>query len=71
MSDPPAIPLKPEFAALDRAFRRAVEEERQRSIETGTPFHVWQDGKLVDLNAPESRVAESIAPYVLDPLRSD
>lgn len=34
-------------AALRRASRRALEEARA----TGTPFDVWKDGRVVDLNA--------------------
>jgi hypothetical protein len=39
------------FAALKRAARKA----RRLSIETGTPFIVWQNGKVVDLNAAAKR----------------
>lgn len=39
------------FAALKRAARNA----RRLSIETGTPFIVVKDGKIVDLNATGSR----------------
>jgi len=35
------------YAALCRAAVRA----RELSIRTGTPFYIWRDGKVVDLNA--------------------
>jgi hypothetical protein len=35
------------LAALRRAGRKASE----LSIRTGTPFFIWKDGKVVDLNA--------------------
>jgi hypothetical protein len=66
MPDESLTPLSREFAAIDRAFRRAVKEARLESIRTGTPFHVWQDGKIVDLNASEHRAAESSADYATD-----
>jgi hypothetical protein len=56
-------PLNDTFAAIDRAFRRAVHEARLESIRTGTPFYVWQDGQIVDLNAPEHRAAEAPEQY--------
>lgn len=37
-----------------RAFERAVAKAREESIRTGTPFVVWQDGRIVDLNAAAS-----------------
>jgi len=63
MADESLTPLNDEFAAIDRAFRRAVREAREESIRTGTPFHVWQDGKIIDLNARENRAAEGSEPY--------
>jgi hypothetical protein len=40
------------FAALKRAARAA----RRLSRETGTPFWVMIDGKIVDLNHPKKQV---------------
>jgi hypothetical protein len=39
------------FAALKRAARKA----RRLSIATGTPFYIWKNGKVVDLNASLKR----------------
>ena len=33
-----------------RALRRAARNARKISEETGTPFYVWEDGRVVDLN---------------------
>lgn len=33
------------------AMRRGVRKARALSIQTGTPFYVWKNGKVVDLNA--------------------
>jgi hypothetical protein len=63
MPESSQTPLNDEFAAIDRAFKRAVREARMESIRTGTPFYVWQDGKVVDLNAVEPRAAESAGEY--------
>jgi hypothetical protein len=52
--------------AIDRAFKRVVREARLESIRTGTPFYVWQDGKVVDLNAAEHRAADPPAPYAAE-----
>lgn len=54
------------FEAIDRSFRRAVQEARERSIRMGAPFYVWQDGKVIDLNLSQHRAAESSAEYVTD-----
>ena len=32
------------------ALKRAAKAAWKLSKETGTPFYVWQDGKVVDLN---------------------
>jgi hypothetical protein len=47
-----------ELAALDRdlagalpALRRAAAAARRLSVDTGTPFHVFKAGRVVDLNA--------------------
>lgn len=37
------------------ALRRAAKAARHLSIETGTPFYIWLDGKVVDLNAKPKR----------------
>ena len=55
------------FDAIGRSFRRAVEEARQHSIRMGAPFYIWQDGKVVDLNAVEHRAAESSGHYTAEP----
>ena len=42
--------LKKSLAGL----RRASVAARKRSVATGTPLIVWEDGKIVDLNAAPS-----------------
>ena len=32
------------------ALRRAAKAARELAIRTGTPFYVWKDGKIVNLN---------------------
>jgi hypothetical protein len=54
------------FDAIGRSFRRAVQDAREHSIRMGAPFYVWQDGKVVDLNAVEHGAAESAAPYAAE-----
>ena len=39
-----------DFANAGRALKRAAAKARQLSEETGTPFYVFKDGRVVDLN---------------------
>ena len=50
--------MKPKFNTTDPdilgsypALLRAAKKARELSIATGTPFIIWKDGKVVDLNA--------------------
>ncbi len=50
------------FASMDRdlagalpALRRAAAAARRLSIETSTPFYVFENGRVVDRNAARSR----------------
>jgi hypothetical protein len=50
------------FASIDRdlagalpALKRAAAAARRLSIETGTPFYVLENGRVVDRNATRSR----------------
>jgi hypothetical protein len=54
--------MKPKFNTTDpdiigsfAALKRAAKKARQLSIATGTPFIIWKDGKIVDLNAKPKR----------------
>ncbi len=38
-----------------RALRRAAAQARKLSRQTGTPFYIFRDGKVVDLNSPSKR----------------
>jgi hypothetical protein len=40
----------PDIIASFAALKRAAIAARELSIATGTPFYVWTDGKVVDLN---------------------
>jgi hypothetical protein len=40
----------PDILASFAALKRAAKAARKLSIETGTPFYVMKDGKIVDLN---------------------
>jgi len=44
------------------AMRRGVRKARALSIRTGTPFYVWKNGKVVDLNAKDKKSGASIKP---------
>jgi hypothetical protein len=41
----------PDLANVLPALKRAAAAARRLSVETGTPFYVTQDGRVVDLNA--------------------
>jgi hypothetical protein len=54
--------MKPKFNTTDPdliasypALKRAAKKARRLSIATGTPFIIWKDGKVVDLNAKKKR----------------
>jgi len=44
----------PDLANVGKASARAAKRARQIAMETGTPFYVWKDGRVVDLLAAES-----------------
>lgn len=43
--------LPPDLAGSFPALKRAAAAARQLSLDTGTPFYVFKDGRVVDLNA--------------------
>jgi hypothetical protein len=46
--------ISPEAIDTLRALRRAAKRALELGLQTGTPVHVWKDGKIVDL-AKEQR----------------
>ncbi len=40
----------PDMAKAGRALERAVERARRLAEQTGTPFYIFKDGHVVDLN---------------------
>ena len=49
--DPRMQSTDPDIRGSLPALRRAARKARKLSIETGTPFYVWKNGQVVDLNA--------------------
>jgi hypothetical protein len=47
--------LDPDLAGALPALERAAAAARKLSIETGTPFYVLKNGKIVDLNAAKPK----------------
>lgn len=45
----------PDIKAVLSGMKRAAQKARKLSEATGTPFYVWQDGKIVDLNPQPKR----------------
>lgn len=43
-----------DVAGAERALHRAATRARQLAEQTGTPFYVWKDGRVVDLQAQSS-----------------
>jgi hypothetical protein len=43
--------LPPDLAGSFPALKRAAAAARKLSLDTGTPFYVFKDGRVVDLNA--------------------
>lgn len=44
------ISKDPDILGSLPALRRAAKRAKQLAIATGTPFYVWQNGRVVDLN---------------------
>jgi hypothetical protein len=51
----------PDLAQALPALKRAAAAAWRLSLETGTPFYVVQDGRVVDLNVPLKRRATKTA----------
>jgi hypothetical protein len=48
---------------VEAALRRAAKNAWALAVQTGTPFIVWQDGKVVDLNEqPPPKKSDSTSP---------
>jgi hypothetical protein len=47
--------LAPDLSGSLRALRHAAAAARQLSLGTGTPFQLFKDGRVVDLNAVRFR----------------
>jgi hypothetical protein len=52
----------PDMANALPALKRAAAAARRLSVETGTPFYVMQDGRVVDLNASRKSVKSARRP---------
>jgi hypothetical protein len=65
VSSQPVIPEPhdPDLAASLPALRRAADQARALSERTGTPFYVYRDGQVLDLNAGALQAAEPPATY--------
>ena len=50
-----SLPSDPDLRGSFAALKRAAKAARKLSKETNTPFFVWQNGKVVDLNRPAKR----------------
>ena len=67
MSPKQLVALDPVLAGALPALRRAAAAARKLSIDTGTPFYVFKDGRVVDLNAqrPKRRSRKSLSRHRL------
>jgi hypothetical protein len=45
----------PDIRGVLPALRRAAKAARKLSLETGTPFYVWENGRVVDLNTGQRK----------------
>ncbi|MHB8571215.1 MAG: hypothetical protein ACYC97_13600 [Metallibacterium sp.] len=54
----PSSPSRdPDLHKVLPALRRAAQNARELALRTGTPCHVWRDGKMVNIGAPGSDAA--------------
>ena len=51
---PPVTLHDPDLQKVLPALRRAAQNARELALRTGTPCHVWRDGKMVNIGAPGS-----------------
>jgi hypothetical protein len=51
----PRAVADPDLAAALPALKRAAAAARRLSVETGTPFYVIENGRVVDRNAARKR----------------
>lgn len=42
----------PDLQMVLPALRRAAHNARELALRTGTPCHIWRDGKMVNIGAP-------------------
>lgn len=50
-----SAPIDLDLAGALAALKRSAAAARRLSIETGTPFYVFENGRVVDRNATRSR----------------
>ncbi|EQD31927.1 hypothetical protein B1A_19687 [mine drainage metagenome] len=48
---PPITLRDPDLQKVLPALRRAAQNARELALRTGTPCHVWRDGKMVNIGA--------------------
>ncbi|MHB1690524.1 MAG: hypothetical protein ACYCSR_07640 [Thiomonas sp.] len=41
----------PDLLKVSPALRRAAQNARELALRTGTPCHVWRDGKMVNIGS--------------------
>jgi len=47
-----SIPMRdPDLLQVGAALRRAARRARQLARQTGTPFYIWRDDRIVNANA--------------------
>ncbi len=39
-----------DLAKVEPALKRAAAQAKRLAIQSGTPFYIWKDGRVVDLN---------------------
>jgi hypothetical protein len=52
---PEMVTSDPDLIASFAALKRAAKAARKLAEDTGTPFYVWQDGRVVNLNPRPKR----------------
>jgi hypothetical protein len=52
-STAPTPPRDPDLANAIHALRRSARRALEIALQTGTPCYIWQDGRIVNIGAPE------------------
>ena len=63
MSESPPEPTAssdPDLVNAIHALRRSARKALELALQTGTPCYIWQDGRVVNIGAPEKSKSDLV-----------